>query len=1378
MCSMNNKLNLNQKNQNKNKNYSKPEKAYQVCAKVAPHATYLLFNHGARSMRSISRQQFSEIGKDTPCVVYKEYKMRYKGCDKKFALEMLFSFLDNNYRAEGLWEDVTETRDGISAILKFIKIVGRANKAFSSVYTTIITKLTMIFLSISNMLQNFSIVNITSFALTLYDSVSSLFESFKAESLESIALASLSMCLPTSLFEIVKRMQLLGGMKIGQDTSVFNKFLEYVSSFIHELLNVFKCVLPESLHPFLATLSTWTVKRHLLEETRELIESSKKNSRCFMNPFFRERVKKILKIWKATPELVEWSRHSQFVKNIESDLIALSKSVHAQENLTRKEPCMFVFEGPPGCYKSVTMGLVIKALNEPAYAHNIKSTMDGKDFYDTYENEPIFYMDDVGQQGVSQWRTFINWVSNMNFKLDCADAKLKDTKYFTSDKIMLTTNEFMNLSGICRNDGIADVTALWRRGYVFDFSQAKRAGSRLQGQIAFRYYHMETNSWVAGFPRDLELWMYDRGIDLPSTKDLTGPRINYIGWITQIIKCANGLKAEQSTHHDLTEEEKEILNSKFYIDGPRYFDAEDEIIPTGESKTKFYLEALRDWSCEIVASFLEKIVSYVDDNKQFLTAFTGIIFGCVCIVLASWFGEYIGNKYAKPDYQSEVFEVLDQKLKERSASNSLVDSVSKNMFFAEISSDNKTIQTCVTASGHYLILPYHSLPFEGDFYVSLYKEPKSKYYVIDKLKGAVVYANENDDVGVIELPRNIPSFFRSLSKLFKEDLLDSYNAWFCTPKGSFDIENSLLPRTGTFTYVYPNTGELGTISEKDLEYNFHAQGMCGCVVVDSRTGIKGMHVAGSDLSGVSLLWSRETISQIKKIITDDSFLADVDFKEVMVTEDISGMKLDVKMNVYTNNKSSIIPSPMYGVLETTRSPANLSKYGPHTVKDVAKKSFAVQKGVSSMELDFARKYLESIIEPFDVITEKEVVLGNDYLAKMNKKSSNGYACVPGKENYMNFETGEYTQLGRESVNAFKARMDNDEYVLDDWVWTECLKDEIRNDTKCGEPRSFRISKVQIQMVTKELTGQLVANLMKSRKDHKIMIGMNPFLEFDEIYKILSECKAFDGDVGYWDGKMLSQTQQMVEEVLTGKFRGSERNKNYLKKILCNMINTVIALNDDAWVTTHSMPSGCFLTAMVNSLINQSNSAMWYFREMTAAGRKPTIYDFRKNLILYVYGDDLMTGVRKNEDILNAITLRNFYESIGMTFTDSKKQRIETPFNDLKDMTFLKRSFVFHPKIGRVMCPLSLQTLYSGLSYVDKKKEARQVMCDKVHNFQREMYLHVNMNFEQVVYNVLRVAQSLGINVETLSESYLLFLYTDKEEMESLPWSTWVGDKYV
>jgi len=183
-----------------------------------------------------------------------------------------------------------------------------------------------------------------------------------------------------------------------------------------------------------------------------------------------------------------------------------------------------------------------------------------------------------------------------------------------------------------------------------------------------------------------------------------------------------------------------------------------------------------------------------------------------------------------------------------------------------------------------------------------------------------------------------------------------------------------------------------------------------------------------------------------------------------------------------------------------------------------------------------------------------------------------------------------------------------------------------------------------------------------------------------------------------------------------------------------------------------------LTAMYNSLVNRFYTAMWYYREMKKHNRTPTVVNFEKNIIDYVYGDDKLNAIRDPElTFLNAITMRDFFQSIGMDFTDSKKGVIVEPYQSVQDITFLKRSFVYHKKIKQIVGPLDLNTIYSSISWIDGRKDPEIVMRDKINAFQREMFLHEELFSEKIELLVKR-CEEVGVKFIILSESYLLSLY--------------------
>ena len=63
-----------------------------------------------------------------------------------------------------------------------------------------------------------------------------------------------------------------------------------------------------------------------------------------------------------------------------------------------------------------------------------------------------------------------------------------------------------------------------------------------------------------------------------------------------------------------------------------------------------------------------------------------------------------------------------------------------------------------------------------------------------------------------------------------------------------------------------------------------------------------------------------------------------------------------------------------------------------------------------------------------------------------------------------------------------------------------------------------------------------------------------------------------------------RAKEWLYEVLLEKYVGSE--KQLCSFLLENLVHTFLYVMDDTYLTTHSFPSGHFLTAIVNSLVNR------------------------------------------------------------------------------------------------------------------------------------------------------------------------------------------------
>jgi hypothetical protein len=304
---------------------------------------------------------------------------------------------------------------------------------------------------------------------------------------------------------------------------------------------------------------------------------------------------------------------------------------------------------------------------------------------------------------------------------------------------------------------------------------------------------------------------------------------------------------------------------------------------------------------------------------------------------------------------------------------------------------------------------------------------------------------------------------------------------------------------------------------------------------------------------------------------------------------------------------------------------------------------------------------------------------------------------------------------------------------------------------------------------KKWFGWLVEHVMQNRKFNNVMVGINPFVEWPEMYDNLRSCKGvFAGDIAKWDGSMNNMVQDAIKAVLLEFIPKSD---SLIPEFLLDQaIRSLVAVQDDLYVTTHSMPSGHYLTAILNSLVNRFYTAMWYEREVGDGNVNRFVHDITD----YVYGDDKLVGVRSNEDKLNAISMERFFKSMNMGFTDSLKGEITQEFQSLSEVTFLKRFFRYHEQLKRMVCPLELRTLQSGLSFYDMSKDLGVVMKAKIETYQREAYLWPDRDFLLEDFSTKLKERELGNYI--LPYSYLYSVYVDPEQV--LLELNWGGAQYI
>ena len=295
-------------------------------------------------------------------------------------------------------------------------------------------------------------------------------------------------------------------------------------------------------------------------------------------------------------------------------------------------------------------------------------------------------------------------------------------------------------------------------------------------------------------------------------------------------------------------------------------------------------------------------------------------------------------------------------------------------------------------------------------------------------------------------------------------------------------------------------------------------------------------------------------------------------------------------------------------------------------------------------------------------------------------------------------------------------------------------------------------------------GNLFVKLRERRWENGLAIGINPYKDWEKLYNILSQChQCWDGDIGEWDASVSPEIQELINEKVANKFIGTLEDRLILDKVLNLSIQSWVIAGNKKMFKTHGILSGMWITNLFNSLINRCYSAGWYFREYTKLyHNSPTVTQFLSDVVDYVQGDDKIVGIRsKDKDKLksfNALTMENYYVDCGMTFTDGRKGKIDYLGKPLHECVFLKRSFLFHNDLGKMMGPIEIDTITNSIMWYKDDNEEREIMKDKLLVFQREAYLMHPIFREILIGKIKEKIKQDNMQYDLVSDDYLKEAY--------------------
>jgi len=519
------------------------------------------------------------------------------------------------------------------------------------------------------------------------------------------------------------------------------------------------------------------------------------------------------------------------------------------------------------------------------------------------------------------------------------------------------------------------------------------------------------------------------------------------------------------------------------------------------------------------------------------------------------------------------------------------------------------------------------------------------------------------------------------------------------------------------------------------------EGMCGTILASEAGGIVAFHVAGDGEEGFMVKPYGKTRTLIREAMIDRATGCEFDIDDEVIPG-FSGVRLRYDEGQITpsqvNTETTLEKTAFHtdynpdmarlmndlsksGLNVYRKIPPNFRAAGPQKtlLEKISKKTFSHQGDVTQSELDFIKSYIHTLIPTFTHISDEDTAFGNDFIGPLNKDSSNGYGWDKEKATYFDFENKTITKEGEDMIASLENNVIQDlTYLPRYFMCRETFKDELRKETKADEPRTFRVMPLPHIFWTKKICAELIPHFKANLHKTGCGIGMNPYHDFDKIYERLRHCE-ITGDIDFakWDGSVVEAIMHTISDVLLEKYTGEY--DEILRFLLETMRRSFVLVGDALYATTHGLPSGTWLTLLMNCLINKSLTALTVFRNKHDA----TVKDV-EDIVDYVVGDDKIFGVPKRlAKVFNLKTMAKVASDLGMTCTNGDKTPITAESQPLEKLSFVKRNFFYHVELGRIVGALDVSTLLNTLQWMDRTKDRTEVMEGKMRSVQVEAYLH-------------------------------------------------------
>jgi len=259
-----------------------------------------------------------------------------------------------------------------------------------------------------------------------------------------------------------------------------------------------------------------------------------------------------------------------------------------------------------------------------------------------------------------------------------------------------------------------------------------------------------------------------------------------------------------------------------------------------------------------------------------------------------------------------------------------------------------------------------------------------------------------------------------------------------------------------------------------------------------------------------------------------------------------------------------------------------------------------------------------------------------------------------------------------------------------------------------------------------------------------LVGINPTSkEWDEFHTYLtrfSTTRMIAGDFSGFDTRMAAQITSGAAAIMVSWYQlagCTEDELQLLRGALSDIIHPNILFDGDLYRFANGNPSGNLITVQLNSICNSLMMRYVYYSMMPSI-REP----FAENVSLGTYGDDNAMSVRHCCRWYNHTSCQAEFEKLDIGYTMATKDAMSVPYIPISEITFLKRNFVRHADLGKIVAPIEWDSILKKFFWVKKPTESPLSFEEQFGAYTdgsfREAYLHGREAYDDFVMKIRNI----------------------------------------